>query len=554
MKILPRLILIASFLTGVNAWAIDTYDSTSNQLTIPTVQVGSTTYTNVVISVGNVLSIGNSPANGYADVYNSTNGQLMIPSVLVGSTTYNNVIITIGSVLSVGGSFSNQSILSENTSAVTTSVQDYPQIYPQYGYGVGEPSFIEFGNFGSKNANCFVDAEILRDGSISSSTLPDAPLYVLCQQPNGSFKEVSQQFFGRQLYINGGYPLVADFNNDGIDDIFKIETWDNSESSNTAYSMVSNINGTYSVINIPITSNQYSFNLDDQNTAIDLNHDGCLDAVNAMGISFIGDCKGGFTNQQLNNDLWQTTYNLGTGICSGDFNGSGIQQLLITDGHTNILPNQPNSIFEVGDNGHLIANHLLPVPYWNVFYNANNAAHNFSCRVADINNDGKQDILIFTRPWAEFTSNIWTDQSYIQVYLNLGNWNFQDISATAFPNYNINTSGSYTSRIVDVNDDGYLDVALVGPTWQGISNNGNQIWINNKDNTFRPVFTNELTSLYSNYQQQFGTGNGGYTSNAKNINSMLPIQVNGKWNYIMQMADLNGNYHIGVANTQYTFK
>ena len=107
MKILPRLILIAGFLTGVNAWATDTYDSTSNQLTIPTVQVGSTTYTNVVISVGNVLSIGNSPATGQVDVYNSTNGQLMIPSVLVGSTTYNNVIITVSSVLSLGGSFSN---------------------------------------------------------------------------------------------------------------------------------------------------------------------------------------------------------------------------------------------------------------------------------------------------------------------------------------------------------------------------------------------------------------------------------------------------------------
>jgi len=465
----------------------------------------------------------------------------------VGSVTYNNVLITVGSVLSVGGILSKPSIFSENTNVVTTNIQDYPQD----GYGYASTA-LAFGKFGSKSANCFVTQSTTRKGSVSSSTLPDAPLYVICQQPNGDFKEVSQQLFGKQLYINGGYPLVADFNSDGIDDIFVIRAWDDSESSNTAYSMVSNINGTYSVINIPITSNQYSFNLNDQNTAIDLNHDGCLDAVNAMGISFIGDCKGGFSNQQLNNDLWQTTYNLGTGICSGDFNGSGIQQLLITDGHTNISPNQPNSIFEVGDNGHLIANHLLPVPYWNVFYNASNATHNFSCRVADINNDGKQDVLIFTRPWAEFTSNIWTDQSYIQVYLNLGNWNFLDISATAFPNYNTNTSGSYSSRIIDFNNDGYLDVALEGPTSHGIASSGNQIWINNKNNTFSPVFTNELTSLYSNYQQQFGAG--GNTNYATNTMSILPIQVNGKWNYIMQMADLNGNYHIGVANTQYTFK
>ena len=552
MKITPSLILIAGLITCVNAWAIDTYDSTTNQLTIPTVQVGSTTYTNVVISVGNVLSIGSSPANGYADIYNSTNGQLMIPSVLVGATTYNNVIITVGSVLSVGGILSKPSIFSENTNVVTTNIQDYPQ--DGYGY---DTTALAFGKFGSKSANCFVTQSITRKGSVSSSTLPDAPLYVICQQPNGDFKEVSQQLFGKQLYINGEYPLVADFNGDGVDDIFVIRAWDGDFVSTDAYALISNSSGGYHINDMPITT---SSNLAQQSAAMDLNHDGCLDVLFASDYYFIGDCTGKFTagatipngagylaNQTTNTNQW------GTGICAGDFIGSGGNQFVITDGRG--MPtwtNQPNAIFELNNNLVLTSAHSLPVPYWNVFYNSAGATHNFSCRVADINNDGKQDVLIFTRPWAEFTSNIWTDQSYIQVYLNLGNWNFLDISATAFPNYNTNTTGSYSSRIIDFNNDGYLDVALEGPTSHGIASSGNQIWINNKNNTFSPVFTNELTSLYSNYQQQFGAG--GNTNYATNTMSILPIQVNGKWNYIMQMADLNGNYHIGVANTQYTFK
>jgi len=44
-------------------------------------------------------------SNTYAvDSYNASNGQLTIPSVNVGTATYNNVVITVGSILSVGAS------------------------------------------------------------------------------------------------------------------------------------------------------------------------------------------------------------------------------------------------------------------------------------------------------------------------------------------------------------------------------------------------------------------------------------------------------------------
>ena len=49
--------------------------------------------------------------NSYAvDTYNASNGQLTIPSVNVGTSVYNNVVVTVGSVLSVGAtSVPNQS-------------------------------------------------------------------------------------------------------------------------------------------------------------------------------------------------------------------------------------------------------------------------------------------------------------------------------------------------------------------------------------------------------------------------------------------------------------
>ena len=57
----------------------------------------------MVITVGSLVSIGTGPAVSQVDTYDSKTNQLTIPSVVVGSTTYNNVVITVGGVVSVGG-------------------------------------------------------------------------------------------------------------------------------------------------------------------------------------------------------------------------------------------------------------------------------------------------------------------------------------------------------------------------------------------------------------------------------------------------------------------
>ncbi len=100
-----KLLLISLLLGGsAGAYAIDTYDPATNQLTIPLVIVGNTTYTNVRITVGNVISVGGGAAANTYDTYSSATNQLTIPAVLSGATTFTNVVITVGSVISVGGS------------------------------------------------------------------------------------------------------------------------------------------------------------------------------------------------------------------------------------------------------------------------------------------------------------------------------------------------------------------------------------------------------------------------------------------------------------------
>ena len=151
-KLLASVIL---FFVIAQAWAVDTYNPTNGQLTIPTVVVGTNVYTNVVIQVGNILSVGSSPANGAIDSYNASNGQLTIPSVLVGALIYYNVTVTVGGVLSIGNNGSipvnQKSLTPPNASYIYQGVnwQDYG--YQLYGNSTARSQMLSY--IKSINAN-----------------------------------------------------------------------------------------------------------------------------------------------------------------------------------------------------------------------------------------------------------------------------------------------------------------------------------------------------------------------------------------------------------------
>ena len=432
----------------------------------------------------------------------------------------------------------NPKILSQNLSPATTDLVDYPT---PGGYDYST-AFFAFGKFGSANANCMLTQSIARGTLGALPTYPDAPIYVVCQQADGSFQEVSNQLFGQLLYATGAYPLVADFNNDGIDDVFIIQSWDGPAVDATwytkkIYGLISKSDGTYSVNNVSIPA---GYTGQTQTTAMDINQDGCLDVVGSGNRVWLGDCAGGFSLSMMSGNIDDgINWFSGTGMCAADFNNTGAKQFVVTDEK---FTAKTNNIYEVDKNLNVTAVHPLPTPYFDTVYGTN-ATHNFKCITADINNDGKIDVIVFTRPWAQFTNNSWTSQSYVQVYLNQGNWQFQDISATALPGYNTNTASSYSARLIDVNGDGYLDIALEGTSFSGVSASGNQIWINNKDSTFTKVFTTELATLDALIP-----------NGAHGVNSMLPIKVNNTWNYIVGEQDPSSHYHILLANTQFTFK
>jgi hypothetical protein len=106
-------------------FATDTYDSSTGILSIPLLNVGGTTgkyYTNVQVTIGSVLAVNSAtgPTPGY-DTYNSSTNQLAIPFVTVSGVSYSNVYITIGQVLYVGGTCASVSTCAASTTSSVSS-------------------------------------------------------------------------------------------------------------------------------------------------------------------------------------------------------------------------------------------------------------------------------------------------------------------------------------------------------------------------------------------------------------------------------------------------
>jgi uncharacterized repeat protein (TIGR03803 family) len=85
------------------AHGADRYDAASRRLSIPTLAIGGGIYSNVVLTVGSLVSgpTGSTPA-GSEDSYDPATNRLTVQTVTVGPATYYNAVITVAGLVSIG--------------------------------------------------------------------------------------------------------------------------------------------------------------------------------------------------------------------------------------------------------------------------------------------------------------------------------------------------------------------------------------------------------------------------------------------------------------------
>ena len=109
-KLLTTIILVCF---SVAANATDTFDLSNGHLLIPAVIVGDQKYTNIVVTIDQVISFGDfsqpiekSVLTIRPDTFDLKRGHLLIPAVIAGDTEYRNLRITIKDVISYDNSVS----------------------------------------------------------------------------------------------------------------------------------------------------------------------------------------------------------------------------------------------------------------------------------------------------------------------------------------------------------------------------------------------------------------------------------------------------------------
>jgi hypothetical protein len=82
----------------VAASTVAAYDSNTGFVSLPVLQVGTTTYNNATVGVGSVVSVGPVNAALITNSLDTANNQVTIPLIIVGAHAYNNVVIALGNV------------------------------------------------------------------------------------------------------------------------------------------------------------------------------------------------------------------------------------------------------------------------------------------------------------------------------------------------------------------------------------------------------------------------------------------------------------------------
>jgi len=383
---------------------------------------------------------------------------------------------------------------------------------------------------------------VVLSGWLVGTTVPSVKIY---KTTATSATDATTDILGADFSLSVHYPLVADFNRDGIDDIFFAGFTDGNSASQSNQSVAFMSRSGQSHLRVDVPGMTWSHG----STAIDLNNDGWLDVANAQGDFWFNNQAGGFTYQaHTAGNTWS-----GSGLCSGDLDNSGTTSIVVTDVDTGATFFNDTWIYKLDGNLRPYKVASLAVPYFDRTSITTERSHDVSCLVGDLNSDGRLDIVVVSYLNNIAVTDVLGAQSQVQIYMNQGNLVFTETTDTAMAGYNQSILASYTPKLIDLNGDGKLDIWLMNTnstvSSSGTAESANQAWINSGTGTFTQAKRSYLNIVVQAYNLLSG-------SNSNTAGIMIPIKIAGAWNFAISNSWSNGAATItyfGYAKSQLTF-
>lgn len=267
---------------------------------------------------------------------------------------------------------------------------------------------------------------------------------------NGKLQSITAQWLpnGTNQVQGVGDIGFGDFNRDGKVDMF-LSGFTDRDLAAEVYVMINK--GSY-FQRVSLGSEKYQHGI----AVGDINQDG-YDDVYASNFPTTSIYWGGPNG--LTKSVTTGGWGVGMGAVLGDFLGNGTVSVIVTD--NNSTRADDNTLFSIAvNNGVATLTKVSSLPQPLLVNSANGIkSHDVRVESLDFNNDGKLDVILFSRAKAAMP-NPWPELSRIQFYKNTGSGTFEDVTSTMLSGYTIDSNVAYSPVFRDFNGDGKIDIFL----------------------------------------------------------------------------------------------
>jgi hypothetical protein len=343
---------------------------------------------------------------------------------------------------------------------------------------------------------------------------------ILAQKSDGTLRVATSEMVPSPLTNGAGSVVIGDFNGDGKDDIFLAAYNESPMKAKSSVAYISNRNGAFDKVGLVA---QWGVPMLASGTDAVLAHDGKLvkyQGKNAIMISSYNTAGRGFvgvyTYNGLNFDFTRLTVNgidlEGSSAALGDFLGNGKSDIVVADAGWDLGKQWDASMTAMrgliysGNNTSAFSAPAteLPAPFFNnkpeynsftsFWDSSNNKTHQSRVWTDDVNQDGKDDMIIGSEIWPGW-------KAMLQILINNGSGSFVDKTAGNMP-FNENTGYDYDMRLVDLDNSGiktYLmaqtDAYCKTAGCRNRSLHGNYIMVNDGTGQFHLAMHDEFQNM-----------------------------------------------------------
>lgn len=307
--------------------------------------------------------------------------------------------------------------------------------------------------------------------------------------------ETSSWFAAGANTIAGTEPSVkfADFNGDGRPDMFVAAGNDMQSLAGGQSSLFVNAGNRFNRVNLNLGSSIWS-----HDTAIaDFNGDGVPDALvsdyNASPALVLGSKTNNFTVLQGTGISLHSS-----GIAAADFLGNNTQTVIMTD--SEMTGNSDAGLYSVNLSGSgfsMTKIASLPSSRFNLAkYSGTGLSgdgHELRVLSFDFDHSGRPGAVVISSKSAPGSSQVYTE---IQFLKNNGGGNFTDVTDTVLRNYNTQKSPTYQPQLIDVNNDGLVDIYISGVDYTGKASTS--VLVQTKEG----YFTEQYANVFSDFSSQ----------------------------------------------------